>query len=588
MIYRESVPRIFQQLKPLGLRYRSTAHFDSLKAIDPASLSTRPRAPIKSKWPKRALYITGLVGLGLLGYSYDRYYKGRAFARASRAVYVLLRVAADYKLNYGPHRDIARLHERNADLIYDLLIGNKGLYIKIGQSIAMQASLLPKPYQEKFGQLFDGAPADSYALVEELFKKEFKGRSPEDLFAQFDHHPVASASIAQVHKAQLKDSGQWVAVKVQHPDIAAQMELDLSVYKALMYVYENYLFHMPMYFIADYVAGRLRLETDFRNEIANGERLRACLKQNSTLSDRVHIPLNFPELSTSRVMVSEWIEGVSLSNTAELQNPKHGINLTQSLQTIIELFSNQIFQWGVVHCDPHPGNMIIRPHPTRRGKHQVVLIDHGLYVYENDIFRRQYSELWESMFNLDIKGVERVVSKWGFGEPEMFASMTLLKPYKTTSKNQHPAPKAHMKEESEFEKAQTLKERLKKFLQDTTVIPLELLFLARTIRILQGLNQRFGSRVNRVKIMAKTAAKSLLVTDQASYMTQTKLIWRYLRFRCVVLLSDVGFYTVRLYQKWLGSSNDAGAGMEDILGRHIMEISAEYGLDVDSSKLFEG
>lgn len=166
-------------------------------------------------------------------------------------------IALDYKLNFKPELsdDIPALHERVANRVYDLLTTNGGLYIKIGQAIGNNAALLPRPMQEKFASLFDDAPQVPYSVVEAVLRAEY-GRppaGPDGIFEVFEEQAVASASVAQVHRAKLKSedgNGQWVAVKVQKPAVSRQVEWDLGAFHVVMWLYENYLFNMPVYFVA--------------------------------------------------------------------------------------------------------------------------------------------------------------------------------------------------------------------------------------------------------------------------------------------------------------------------------------------------
>ena len=183
-------------------------------------------------------------------------------------------IAADYKLNFTPNKSdsISALHERVGDRLLNLFISNGGLYIKfgarhvtynswrptntqLGQAIGATAAFLPRPIQVKFSRLFDDAPQVPFADVARVFQEEF-GRppsGPDGLFAEFEETAVASASIAQVHRARLKgedgDAGDWVAVKIQKPAVAKQMEPDLAAFRIVMWIYENWVFEMPVYFI---------------------------------------------------------------------------------------------------------------------------------------------------------------------------------------------------------------------------------------------------------------------------------------------------------------------------------------------------
>lgn len=107
--------------------------------------------------------------------------------------------------------------------------------------------------QEKFAQLFDDAPQIPYATVRSVFESEFHRPpdGPDGVFEFFDETALASASIAQVHKAKLKpeDGGHWVAVKVQKPAVAKQVELDLGAFALVMWMYEHWIFNIPAYFI---------------------------------------------------------------------------------------------------------------------------------------------------------------------------------------------------------------------------------------------------------------------------------------------------------------------------------------------------
>ena len=106
--------------------------------------------------------------------------------------------------------------------------------------------------QQKFAKLFDDAPQVPYSVVDKVFRREF-GRppaGPDGVFEVFEERAAASASIAQVHRAKLKpeDGGDWVAVKIQKPDVGKQVDWDLGAYKIVMWLYENYIFNMPVYF----------------------------------------------------------------------------------------------------------------------------------------------------------------------------------------------------------------------------------------------------------------------------------------------------------------------------------------------------
>lgn len=391
----------------------------------------------------------------------------------------------------------------------------------LGQAFANNAALMPRAMQEKFTRLFDDAPQIPYSVVESVFRAEFgkPPAGPDGVFEIFEEKAAASASIAQVHRAKLKSSdgsGPWVAVKVQKPDVSKQVEWDLGAFRLVMWVYENYLFDMPVYFVVgecgpsccvgpcltiskDFISDHLRRELDFELEANNALQTSKFIAAEPRLAQKVYIPKVYPELSTKKVMVAEWIDGVRLSDRrgirrlmGENDNNYASLSATQSsgphptplkggiksiMGTMVELFSAQIFEWGWVHCDPHPGNIIIRPHPQNLTVPQFVLLDHGLYVRLTPDFQRQYATLWKGLMTLDLDVVRHVATQWGIGAPDLFASATLMRPVKFADQQME-----NFEEMSEYDRSVRIKEKLKSFLTDTDKIPKPLIFIGRNMR----------------------------------------------------------------------------------------------------------
>ena len=222
------------------------------------------------------------------------------------------------------------------------------------------------------------------------------------------------------------------------------------------------------------------------------------------LKDKVYIPQVYEQYTTKKVMTAEWIDGVRMTdrngvrqlmgervdvpseNSAARRFPTLKGGTSTILKTMVALFSAQIFEWGWVHCDPHPGNMIVRPHPTIKGAPQLVLLDHGLYVRSAPTFRQQYASLWKSLLTLDLKAIGEVTAEWGIGEPKMFASATLMRPLSSfTDKKDEEAVKFEKRfaEMNDYERSVVMKERLKNFLVDQDRMPKELIFIGRNLRL---------------------------------------------------------------------------------------------------------
>ena len=232
-------------------RYRTTyasGPFEPLRPPSPSSLGA-PRTARSfhrtRRWARRLLIFSALAGAG---YVADRQVYASGIARTLRTFGLGLLVAVDYKLNFRPkplpligsNAGIPELHRRNAERLSNLLRDNGGLYLKIGQAIAMQSAVLPPEFARMFARMFDDAPQDSWEAVEKVIRDDFGGRSVEDVFGVsfsgvegrgvMERTAKASASVAQVHWARLAD-GREVAVKIQKPEIAKQIGWDLWAFK---------------------------------------------------------------------------------------------------------------------------------------------------------------------------------------------------------------------------------------------------------------------------------------------------------------------------------------------------------------------
>lgn len=261
----------------------------------------------------------------------------------------------------------------------------------------------------------------------------------------------------------------------------------------------------------DFVSDHLRQEVDFENEARNAIRTAEFIAGDPTLADRVYIPKVYHEYTSKRVLTAEWIDGVRMSDRAGIMqlmgqgrrslppasipasphsevSPIHPTSATPLkggvkaiMETMVELFGAQIFRWGWVHSDPHPGNFLVRPHPVHIDRPQLVLLDHGLYVQLSPEFQRQYAQLWKGLLAVDIGAISRVTKEWGIGAPDLFASATLMRPVKfqkQKSENKE-EPETHL---SQYEASVKMKQRLKGFLIDTDKMPKELIFIGRNMR----------------------------------------------------------------------------------------------------------
>lgn len=235
-------PRVLPSRFPQR-RGLQTERFQPFVPPSPGSLPkpTPPKTYARTqKWTRRLGYF---ALASAVVYVCDTRFNASAITRSVRTFTLGVVVALDYKINFRENPPLAKsigdVHARNAERLFDLLRTNGGLYLKIGQAIAMQSAILPPQFQKMFARMFDDAPQNEWRDVERVIREDF-GKSPEEVFGvSFSGDPDmgimertarASASVAQVHWARLKD-GREVAIKIQKKEIARQVGWDLWAFQ---------------------------------------------------------------------------------------------------------------------------------------------------------------------------------------------------------------------------------------------------------------------------------------------------------------------------------------------------------------------
>ncbi len=257
-------------------------------------------------------------------------------------------------INRKPREQIARLSRpERLRLVFEEL---GPTFIKLGQLLSTRPDLIPADFLGELSKLQDEIPPFSLTEVHTIIQEEL-GQPPDDLFHYFDAEPLAAASIGQVHRARL-DSGAEVVVKVQRPGIENVIAVDLEILAHIAGLMEQYLEevqgHRPTAIVHEF-ARSLSREIDFTIELANVQRFARQFEGNAV----IHVPLVYPELSTNRVLVMEYVLGIKSSHTEELR--ERGYDLALIAERGANLVMEQIFVHGFFHADPHPGNIFILP-----------------------------------------------------------------------------------------------------------------------------------------------------------------------------------------------------------------------------------
>ena len=227
-------------------------------------------------------------------------------------------------------------------------------YVKMGQIVSSQASVIPAEWEVELEKLQSDVPPFPGAQVREILQEEL-GAPPEQLYAAFDIEPLAAASTAQVHRATLF-SGEQVVVKVQRPGIVTQMKADLGIMQRAAGVAtrrSEQLRAIDLEGMIGQFSDSVLAELDLLGEAYNA----LHLSENMAGLEGVHIPTIYPELSTSRVLTMEFIRGVKISDIAAIEAAglAREVVAHHALRAVIK----QLLIDGFFHADPHPGNILV-------------------------------------------------------------------------------------------------------------------------------------------------------------------------------------------------------------------------------------
>jgi predicted unusual protein kinase regulating ubiquinone biosynthesis (AarF/ABC1/UbiB family) len=302
--------------------------------------------------------------------------------RASKLVQTGAKVGVNYLKYYGEkmvNSDLTRdkLNENNAEDIYDGLKSLKGSALKVAQMLSMDKSFLPQAYVEKFSLSQFSVPPLSAPLVLKTFKSNL-GKTPYEVFDEFNANSVNAASIGQVHIA-IKN-GKKLAVKIQYPGVANSISSDLALVKPIAIRMFNLQGKDSDKYFKE-VEDKLIEETNYLLELEQSQEVVAACKK----IEHLVFPEYYPEFSSEKIITMDWMTGIHLSEfTAKNKNQETGNQLGQALW---DFYMYQIHILKKVHADPHPGNFLVNDN------NQLVALDFGCMKKIPNDFYIPYFEL---------------------------------------------------------------------------------------------------------------------------------------------------------------------------------------------------
>jgi ubiquinone biosynthesis protein len=284
-------------------------------------------------------------------------------------------------------------------------------FIKLGQMLSTRRDLIGTALANELCQLQSNVPADPFSATRATIETEL-GQPIGQLFATFDETAFASASIGQCHRATLAD-GRRVVVKVQHPGIAATIEVDLAILAGLASLAEQYITdlqpYQPMAVVAEFRRTILR-ELDFRRELRHLQ----LFTQNFANDPHLRFPAPVPDRSSGRVLTMDELVGIPLTQFATTGQP--GVNPDELARRGADVFLNMIFRDGFYHADPHPGNILVLPGGV------IGLLDVGMVGRVDDRMRSQIGRALSAVISNDPRTLTELIVRVGRVSPEFDAS----------------------------------------------------------------------------------------------------------------------------------------------------------------------
>jgi len=284
------------------------------------------------------------------------------------------------------------------------------IFVKFGQVLSTRRDLLPPEVADELARLQDRVPPFPAAVARELVERAYK-RPVEEVFASFDAEPVASASIAQVHFAVLKD-GREVAVKVLRPGMLAVIDDDLSLLRTMARWVERLSVDgkrlKPREVVAEF-DNYLHDELDLVREAANA----AQLRRNMQGLDLVMVPEMVWELCTQTVLVMERMNGVPISQTQRLRDA--GVDIPKLARDGVTIFFTQVFRDGFFHADMHPGNIQVSIAPATFGRY--IALDFGIVGTLTEFDKEYLAQNFIAFFRRDYKRVAELHVESGWVPP---------------------------------------------------------------------------------------------------------------------------------------------------------------------------
>ncbi len=429
-------------------------------------------------------------------------YHGRFF----HGLLLFLRVLLSYKLlavrnlfSPPPVREerLRRLHARNARMLRERMVEQRGVFIKIGQFLSSRVDLLPEEYTSELSKLQDQVPPAPFAEIRQRVIEELGPM--EEVFSSFSETPVASASLGQVHRACLRD-GDCIVVKVQYPGIERIIAADMRTIKVIMRLLRLLYSRVNLDVIYAEFSRIVMEELDYLKEGRNAE----TFARNFAKNTRLRFPIVYWPYTTSTVLTLEYLEGIKITDFASID--REGIDRKEVGRLLAEAYSQMIFSDGFFHGDPHPGNIFVRPGP------EIIFVDFGMVDRIAPHQREGLRHAFGAIVDRDARGIVRALVDMGFIpltkdiQPLVYLVERLLAKYRDMSLSEFKAMDIDEIGDDVLEALQ---------LSPSIQIPNDFILFGRVIGMLNGLGSQLDPGTNLIEIAAPFAKRFIRAEERS-------------------------------------------------------------------------
>jgi ubiquinone biosynthesis protein len=239
-------------------------------------------------------------------------------------------------------------HSESADVVCDLCRQNGASWVKFAQFLSCRPDILPMEYIVKLQSMQSAAIPATFEKIHPMIIETW-GEDWDQRFESFDVVPIATASVAQVHRATLK-GGRQVAVKIQMPQVRELFEQDSLVFTTMANILNPLIKELDLKQITQQLIAMTMDELDFMREASNLHTFSQQVQHPS-----ITVPGLIDELCSDQILVTDWMDGQALQSVLTEDREK----ARDALGILLESYLQQIMRYGVYHADPHPGNFIL-------------------------------------------------------------------------------------------------------------------------------------------------------------------------------------------------------------------------------------